>query len=453
MYSRRWLIIALAVCTLTCACDSFNTNLTTQTSSSQVTFLNPASATVGSVPATGLQIVINGAGFVGNALIVWNVGPNQVTFTPSGVSSTQLAVTIPASFFATPGTVPLAVQLPGSAVSGASGAGSSTTTEVSNIVNFTVCAVGSPPCGGTTPTVTSLSPSSIGAGSAAFTLTVTGTNFVTGASASVLNWNNMPITPTTVTNATTLSAKIPASDVATIGTASVSVSNAASSGSTSTPATFTITSAAPSMAAILQSNAVSSATDVLQSSPGVSADRRFVVFAMASSDGITETPGLTQNIFVRDTCTGGPQSCVPATSLASTGLDGQLADGDSTSPSISADGRYVAFVSSATNLVDGDTNGVDDVFVRDTCTGAPAGCAPSMQRVSVASDGTQANFASESSSISATGRYVTFRSQATNLDPALSSGSSGFSAIFVRDTCTGVPAGCTPSTQLLNLQN
>ena len=109
----------------------------------------------------------------------------------------------------------------------------------------------------------------------------------------------------------------------------------------------------------------------------MSADRRFVVFAMASTDGITEIPGTIQNIFVRDTCTGAPQGCAPAMSLVSSSMDEQPADGDSTSPSISADGRYIAFVSSATNLVDGDNNGVADVFVRDTCNGAPAGCAPS----------------------------------------------------------------------------
>jgi Tol biopolymer transport system component len=132
------------------------------------------------------------------------------------------------------------------------------------------------------------------------------------------------------------------------------------------------------------------------------------------------------------------------------GTDGHPGDGDSTSPSISADGRYVAFVSSATNLVDGDTNGVSDVFVRDTCVGARSGCTPSTQRVSVTSDGTQANDTSAPASISTTGRYITFRSLATNLDPASSSNSSG---IFLRDTCTGASSGCTPSTQLLNLQN
>jgi Tol biopolymer transport system component len=178
--------------------------------------------------------------------------------------------------------------------------------------------------------------------------------------------------------------------------------------------------------------------------PVMSADNRYAVFVLASSDGLTETPGSIQNVFVRDTCAGAPASCAPSTSIVSLGFNSNSADGDSISPSISADGRYVAFVSSARNLVDSDTNGVADVFVRDTCAGAASGCAPSTQRVSVATDGTQGNEASASGTISATGRYVTFRSAATNLDPASPPNSSG---IFLRDTCAGAPSGCTPSTQ------
>jgi hypothetical protein len=98
------------------------------------------------------------------------------------------------------------------------------------------------------------------------------------------------------------------------------------------------------------------------------------------------------------------------------------------------------------NLVDSDTNGVADVFVRDTCAGAPAGCTPSTKRVSVATDGTQANGATTSATIDATGRYVTFESSATNL----ASASSSPSRLFLRDTCAGIVSGCTPSTQPLN---
>jgi hypothetical protein len=176
----------------------------------------------------------------------------------------------------------------------------------------------------------------------------------------------------------------------------------------------------------------------------MSADKRYAVVVLASADGVTEIPGTPENIFVRDTCTGAPAGCAPSVTLASIGLNSNPADGDSISPSISADGRYVAFLSSAMNLVDSDTNGVTDVFVRDTCAGTPSGCTPSTTRVSVASDGTQANAASTSATISATGRYVTFESAATNLVPASSAG------LFLRDTCAAAASLCTPSTQPLD---
>jgi hypothetical protein len=119
------------------------------------------------------------------------------------------------------------------------------------------------------------------------------------------------------------------------------------------------------------------------------------------------------------------------------------ANGDSIAPAISADGRYVAFLSSASNLVASDTNSAADAFVRDTCAGA-ASCTPSTQLVSVTTGGTQANGATTSATIDTTGRYITFESGASNLGSVSSSG-----GIFLRDTCAGA-ASCTISTQPLN---
>ena len=88
-----------------------------------------------------------------------------------------------------------------------------------------------------------------------------------------------------------------------------------------------------------------------------------------------------------------------------------LANDWSSEPSISADGRYVAFQSTATNLVPGDTNGVTDVFVRDLVAGTT-------EIVSVDSSGVIGNNDSRYPSISADGRYVAFQSYATNLIPS-----------------------------------
>jgi Tol biopolymer transport system component len=90
------------------------------------------------------------------------------------------------------------------------------------------------------------------------------------------------------------------------------------------------------------------------------------------------------------------------------GVDGSPASRESKGASVSADGRYVAFVSAADNLVDGDTNHADDVFVTDRISGTTT-------RVSVASDGAQANGPSAMARISGNGHSVFFTSEATNL--------------------------------------
>lgn len=102
-------------------------------------------------------------------------------------------------------------------------------------------------------------------------------------------------------------------------------------------------------------------------------------------------------------------------------------NGNSQDASISADGRYVAFESAATNLVDGDTNGTPDVFVKDLSTG-------SITRASTNVSGNQGNDASDNPSISANGRYVTFRSRATNL---VIGDTNSRTDVFVKDLNTG----------------
>jgi Tol biopolymer transport system component len=95
--------------------------------------------------------------------------------------------------------------------------------------------------------------------------------------------------------------------------------------------------------------------------------------------------------------------------------------------SISANGRYVAFSSDASNLVGGDTNGYTDVFVRDRQTGFT-------QRVSLASNGSQGTGHSYNRSISANGRFVAFDSYASNL---VGEDTNDTADAFVRDRGTG----------------
>ena len=125
---------------------------------------------------------------------------------------------------------------------------------------------------------------------------------------------------------------------------------------------------------------------------------------------------------------------VTRVSISSAGAQGTLG---SSSPSISADGRYLAFTSTAENLVPGDTNGWYDVFVRDLVAGTT-------ERVSVSSGGEQGNHGSGGPSISADGRYVAFTSQANNLVPADTN--AWVSDSFVHDRQTGATTRVSVST-------
>ncbi|MFC5148221.1 TolB family protein [Streptomyces aureoversilis] len=118
----------------------------------------------------------------------------------------------------------------------------------------------------------------------------------------------------------------------------------------------------------------------------------------------------------------------PRTERVSTATDGTEADGLSQSPDVSADGRYVAFESGASNLVPGDTNEAGDVFVRDLRTGV-------VVRAGLGDDGRQARGGSWWARLSADGRYVAFSSH----DAALAPGErpSTGTHVYVRDLRTG----------------
>ena len=155
------------------------------------------------------------------------------------------------------------------------------------------------------------------------------------------------------------------------------------------------------------------------SNAAISADGRYVAFDSYASNLVSDTNN-TRDVFVRNTLTG----LVSRVSIAG---DGSQSNNESSTPAISRDGRYVAFQSAADNLVANDTNNSTDIFVRDTT-------ANSTTRVSLAWDGSQANASSFNPSISADGRYVAFASDADNL---VSGDTNLASDIFVRDLQAG----------------
>jgi len=154
--------------------------------------------------------------------------------------------------------------------------------------------------------------------------------------------------------------------------------------------------------------------------PGVSADGRYVAFASRSSDVVAGDTNGVSDVCVRDRATR-------RTIRISVGLDGRQTDAMSDAPSLSANGRFIAFRSSANNLVPSDTNGAADVFVHALKTGETT-------RASIDSSGTQGDLSSGPEiALSADGRFIAFSSAASNLVPGDTSGERDF---FVHDRNT-----------------
>jgi hypothetical protein len=201
------------------------------------------------------------------------------------------------------------------------------------------------------------------------------------------------------------------------------------------------------------SSVSSSATADVARSLSSTATPRYRAIVAPSADPAAAGGSGMDKAYLRDTCQG-VALCTPATILISVGFDGTEANGASRSPSISGNGRFVAFASDANNLVRGDANGVTDIFLRDTCIAAPSGCTPSTTRVSAGTGGVDANGASASPSISSDGRFVTFYSMATNLvlDGAANSPEVPAGA-YLWDSCFGVANGCKASLTRLKVSS
>ncbi|GIF13408.1 TolB family protein [Actinoplanes teichomyceticus] len=135
-------------------------------------------------------------------------------------------------------------------------------------------------------------------------------------------------------------------------------------------------------------------------SPSISGDGRYVTFKSRSEDLVPDANGWYEDIFVHDRQTG-------ATTIASRAADGAQGDRSSSRGVITADGRHLAFASDATNLVPGDTNDTEDIFLKDLTTGA-------VQRISVTGDGSQGTdfWIYSDPSVSADGRYVGYATTA-----------------------------------------
>jgi photosystem II stability/assembly factor-like uncharacterized protein len=154
------------------------------------------------------------------------------------------------------------------------------------------------------------------------------------------------------------------------------------------------------------------------SKPSISSDGRYVAFQSDATDLIPGDTNDSTDIFVYDRTLD---------TIERVSVDGEGAEGNNVSlvPDISSDGRYVAFQSASTIFVpgDGDTNACDDIFVYDRTL-------DTIERISVSSEGSEGNNCSANPSISSDGRYVAFQSNATDLIPG---DTNDYTDIFVYD--------------------
>jgi WD40-like Beta Propeller Repeat len=403
-----------------------------------VPFLSSLSPTAILAGSAGSGLTLTGTGFVPDSVITVNGAARPTTFG----NSTSIQAALTAGDFSTAGVVQVAVVNP---ADGGIGGGTSNVatfsvngTELSGLplivdlsptgaqANNGVCGATCP--GGGTPTLTTAGPSASQTG-----------QFIAFAS----NSTNLVTTPVITSSAIFLR--------------DTCFSNTVKSGGASScvPAT-TLVSIAPNGAV---ANGPSS-------EPTIDSGGTHVAYTSTASNLVNYVvvPGIARQVYWENPCTAGAASCTsgaPTTALVSISADGSSpGNGESYNPAISSDGRYVAFVSLATNLLTtpppGGFDGVTpQVFVHDTCTVVPpltlGGCTPTTYLVSASPDGTAAgNGPSSDPAIAAAGLFVAFVSTATNL--VTGSNPGGLNEVFERSTCVttigSVGNTCAPVTSL-----
>ncbi|MGH9709771.1 MAG: TolB family protein [Candidatus Acidiferrales bacterium] len=188
------------------------------------------------------------------------------------------------------------------------------------------------------------------------------------------------------------------------------------------------------------------------SQPAVaSTTANIVAFSSLATDLVSgfSFDGTTPQIYAANPCAGVAAGCTPTIGLVSVGADGITpALGSTSQPSVSPDGRFIAFTSTATNLVAGATTGSPEVYLRDTCLAAGPACKSATMLVSVAADGvTPADGSSSQPVVESTknGQFVAFTSTATNLV----TGSGGTAEIYRVGYCIAITKGCKASSAQL----
>jgi WD40 repeat protein len=450
---RSWTALAVAaVAVLAVGCNDYGNTFQNNTGA----VIRSIAPSVISAGSADFVITLNGGTFVKGTVVQWN-GKTLDTTLPTDSTGAILGniatARVPAALVAKSGIATIITLSP------ASGSG---TNGLSNPVAFVINPPPNP-----LPALTSITPNTAVAGAATMpvSLSLAGTNFLSNsdpAQASQVNWTagatTTKLTLGTV-SATQIQASIPVALLATAGSASVTVFNPGSpppsgcttvcngggGGGSSVPQTFTICAAAPCTAPATAS--ATAAALVAEETPALSQDGRYVAYTALQNDRA--------QVFLRDTCEGAATGCQPHTTLLSVAADGSAANEESHTPSMSSDGRYIAFSSAATNVVENAPVG-RQIYLRDTCAGAGDSCKPTTQLMSLDSNGALIGTQNVLPSISSSGRFVAFlaitpshsSNQAKNSANSLN---SGYRQVFIRDTCLGA-ANCTPKTTRISLQ-
>jgi hypothetical protein len=491
--SQTALTVALCAAGAVAGCNDYNNSVQyntgatiTNISPSGLPAGTPAGVTLANCPNTPsgqtnpcFTLFVLGSstnGFQASTVVEWNgqrLPACTTTSAKNGCSTyldaTDVNASVPYSLIANPGTAYVNTYTP------QSGTGNN---GLSNALTFIIYGAPNP-----FPTLSSISPTSAGYCDSTTTkcanlpITLMGTNFLPtsqngGSSVTFTGVATAGIeTAITVTGITStqLNATIPATLLCASDTARINVINPPSAvcvvncpnlggGDTNcklsqtpsncsvTTQTFTITNASPVNTCPVTTPVTPA---VVEETPAVSQDGRYVAFASTQN-------GQSQ-ILLRDTCVGATSGCTANTRMVSSATEGTVGNGDSHNAVMTLDGRYVAFSSAATNLVENAPPG-RQVYLRDTCIGAPSSCKATTVLISTDEEGKLGGTEAILPSISSSGRFVAFlavtqnQSHASGNNPHAGGNTtnSGLRQVFVRDTCLGA-ANCSPKTTRISL--
>ena len=447
--------VALAATLVAGGCNDYGNTFQGNTGA-QLISLSPSNIPAGSGDTT---ITVNGSGFVAQTFVEWNSQKLKTTVTlDANMNVTLVQALVPANLISAPGKASVFTQNP------FSGAGNN---GLSNTITFIV---NNP--ANKLPTITNVTAGAQVA--AGLPITITGTNFLNSSTdptqVSTANFGfggqQTNITPAvSAIAATQIQTTIPTAQLATSGCAGITVFNppsppvpnlpgsVGSGGGNSNSWPLPIGTGTCPVAATKKPGTAATTQSVGEETPAVSADGRYVAYSAMQNDH--------SEILVRDTCVGAASGCQARTLLISASADSSTSNGDSVAPSMSADGRFVAFSSTATNLVTNSASSTlagRQIYLRDTCLGADSSCKPSTQLISTDPEGALAGAEGILPSVSSSGRFVAFlaitpshaANPASPQNKSSAGTNSGFRQVFVRDTCLGA-ANCTPKTSRISL--